>query len=355
MILQSIPTEDFEEFDNELTPRDSSPQSDAATDGTTLYGHSSGVVPKKKNSAKRKIKKAANVIKESTEGNYRFTLLGICCCMGVVATGASLALLSRYAEENTVDTPLDFVPMLAIFSYAIAGTTTNNALAGLAAALLNNDELNRTETSDIKFKPVGQVSGPFIPDGNIVKIWQPKKMSEDLQAFAHGEVSRKLRRIHNFEPPQLLDLTLPVGSGLPGQTSNAATLEVDAFLEMRRYFEGKGSGENGGSREIVLISHPHHLPYLMALAWHSGFKAYILDPAVYATFPWDEFGCNTFGYPPDMLPNAGVEHEMNVFRHYVDMLREGDSQQYTLLQPVIRAANATLNFYRCTADRGRQC
>lgn len=360
MILQSVPTEDFEEFENEDGVR----RTNSSEDTTTLYGLSSNVEPKKKNSAKRKmqkVQKAAHKIAERAENNYKITLLTLCCCLGTVGIGASLTLLSRYAAENAVPTaPARADPVLAVFSYA--NSSTNAALAALVATILDTGQLNTTGTSEnTRFSP-GARRSPFIPDGSTVKVWRPDGKNDHLRAFAHGEVSRKLRRIHNLAPPQVQDLTLSPGTGEAGQALAQATLEADAFLEMHRLFEGGGGGatgrtapesaEAGGSAEIVLISHPHHLPYLMALAWASGFRAYTLDPSVYSGYHWDEFECSPFGYPSSTPPREGVEHEMRLFKAFLDMLRQGDPRHYASLQPIIRAANATLTFYRCTADLG---
>lgn len=109
------------------------------------------------------------------------------------------------------------------------------------------------------------------------------------------------------------------------------------------------SGSSGSSSSrVVLISHPHHLPYLLALAWHSGLRPLVLDPATYSRVPWAQFGCDAFGYASSAQSGAELGREISRLNEYGQFLQhDSDVEQIAALRPLLAAANSTLRFYRC--------
>ena len=108
--------------------------------------------------------------------------LGICCCLGVVATAASLAVLSRLGDGH----PVGARPVLAVFGLSLAGTATptDQAVAWLAAKLLGHWAPEAPEA------PFG---APGVPDGLLVKAWRPRRLREELRAVALGPVAEILQ------------------------------------------------------------------------------------------------------------------------------------------------------------------
>lgn len=342
MILQSVPPEDCD---------------DQHLEHAALYGRSSGSAasPVETSSSRAAVwrRRARDVASaaswdEPEQLGCRLGFLGACCCLGAVAVGACLALLQRLAAEAQRPAASEG-PVLAFFSYA---PSTDAALAWLAAALL---------AGELPVAPAGRA--PFAPrDGDFLGLWQPAAAAGSARprALAHGGVSGMLRRVHGLGPPRVADLTRRAGAG-PG----AAVPEADAFLAIRallaeaeeRQEEGQAArrGRAGPRRlgrraaELVLVSHPHHLPYLAALAGAAGFRPLGLEPGVYGALPWADFGCDALGYPAGASPQAGLQQEAGRLQAYAASLHHADEKHRRQTQPIIEAANATLRFHLCVA------
>jgi len=320
--------------------------------------------------------------------------LGVCCLLSVVGIGASLAVLSRFATEASGEGDAtaglealraeDAGPLLALFSFGPSSSRespTNAVLAWLAAALLEDGAANLSvaavadatgavsgdaatavppEPSDVgaAFLPDPPVAGPFVPDGGrTVRRWRPMpgKTSSPPRVFAHGEVAARLQRDYSLGPPRVRDLTGPPGSETP---------EEDVFLEIRALVAAvtvtAASLAHGGAGdqvdrpldraprgELVLVSHPHHFPYLVVLSRAAGFEAAVLDPALLGRVPWQRFGCGPLGYGEGLSPWEGVGQEAGRLASYASALQVSDPILFGALQPVLAAANATLGFHRC--------
>jgi len=368
MILESVPTEDGDEEDILYEDSTESSIRQESTVDTSLVGRKSDVVghfrtgtcspdctPKGHKVGKvAKVAKAAKVSKVAKvfgpkHHGLRLLLTVACCIVGVVGICVCVKLLQRYASENeaAIAAANDGVThgfALAVFSYA--ASPTNAALAWLVAALRSGEDddlLSVASAAPMSFFAPPGLAGPFVPDGDAVKIWPggaPRPPASPPRVLAHGDVATRLLQNHSLGHPFVSELTTP---------------EADAFLEIRGLLaqavaEGTAGGVNGdGGQKLVLVSHPHHLPYLVALAGASGFEAQVLHPAVYSAVPWGAFGCDALGYPRGASPQAGVDRERERLSRYINELQAGDTQQLAMLQPVLRAANATLRFHRCVA------
>ncbi|CAE7510339.1 QCT [Symbiodinium natans] len=176
MILQSVPTDDYDEEENGLVSNSPRPP---ATRKLPLKA--------------RRVTAADHRISEEDEVSWKLVALGICCFLGVVAVGASLAVLSRVGQdaEGTLQGTLGngakgVKPVLAIFGFRILGEEsaeqalpTNNAVAWVAASLLKDHGhllLQPYDEGQAAFAvPQGSEgpNGPRIPDGQLVQSWRP--------------------------------------------------------------------------------------------------------------------------------------------------------------------------------------
>ncbi|CAE6952311.1 QCT [Symbiodinium sp. CCMP2592] len=186
MILQSVPSEDYDEEENGLVSNSPRPP---ATRKLPLKA--------------RRITAADHRISEEDEASWKLVALGICCFLGVVAVGASLAVLSRVGQDagGTLQGTLGngatgVKPVLAIFGFTILGEEsaeqalpTNNAVAWVAASLLKDHGhllLSPYAKGEAAFAtPEGSVvKGSYIPDGELVQSWRPAGAGRLLRAKA---------------------------------------------------------------------------------------------------------------------------------------------------------------------------
>ncbi|CAE7661477.1 QCT [Symbiodinium sp. CCMP2456] len=186
MILQSVPSEDYDEEENGLVSNSPRPP---ATRKLPLKA--------------RRVTAADHRISEEDEASWKLVALGICCFLGVVAVGASLAVLSRVGQDaggalqGTLGNGATGVkPVLAIFGFTILGEEsaeqalpTNNAVAWVAASLLKDHGhllLSPYAQGEAAFAmPEGSVTkGSYIPDGELVQSWRPAGAGRLLRAKA---------------------------------------------------------------------------------------------------------------------------------------------------------------------------
>ncbi|OLQ13582.1 Glutaminyl-peptide cyclotransferase [Symbiodinium microadriaticum] len=186
MILQSVPSEDYDEEENGLVSNSPRPP---ATRKLPLKA--------------RRVTAADHRISEEDEASWKLVALGICCFLGVVAVGASLAVLSRVGQDagGTLQGTLGngatgVKPVLAIFGFTILGEEsaeqalpTNNAVAWVAASLLKDHGhllLSPYAKGEPAFAmPEGSATkGSYIPDGELVQSWRPAGAGRLLRAKA---------------------------------------------------------------------------------------------------------------------------------------------------------------------------
>ena len=132
--------------------------------------------------------------------------LGICCFLGVVAVGASLAVLSRLGQDaegglqGTLGNGATGVkPVLAVFGFTIGEESlehalpTNNAVAWVAASLLKDH-------GHLLLSPYSPAQAAFafegagIPDGNLVQSWRPAPRAPRLLRAKEPPNPRSLLR-----------------------------------------------------------------------------------------------------------------------------------------------------------------
>jgi len=345
MILSSVPVEEENQAQQDW---DDQPEDSLYGLGGHARQPRKGPLVAGRKAAGRKVTSTVRMLAVHEEEKTRLckivTAGVISCSLLGIAVLASISLLQRYAAEKDTEIHGEEGPLLAVFSYA--GAPTNAALAWLVMKLLSKEGLGSKPNNPSYFAlPRGSSLRSFIPDGNIVKVWRPVwKSGTSLKVAAHGGVTSALRQFHNLGPPRLNDLAPP---GPP-------RLEADAFLEIRKidskrkrlHSDQKSSVSSSSS--VVLISHPHHLPYLLALAWHSGLRPLVLDPAVYSRVPWSQFGCDAFGYASSIQAGPALSREMAGLNAYSQFLEvDQHVQQLDSLGPLLAVANATLRFYRC--------
>ena len=116
--------------------------------------------------------------------SWKLVALGICCCLGVVATAASLAVLSRLGDQG--GRVAGARPVLAVFGLHLQGTATptDQALAWLAAKVLRRWAP----------EPLSEVfEAPGVPDGLLVRAYRPRRLTKQLRAVAVGPVAKILQ------------------------------------------------------------------------------------------------------------------------------------------------------------------
>ncbi|CAK9008635.1 Proline/betaine transporter (Proline porter II) (PPII) [Durusdinium trenchii] len=191
MILQSVPTEDYDE-ENTLVTEEPKPR------------------PKKLSRKHRRISASDHRTSEEDEVSWKLVALGICCCLGVVATGASLAVLSRLgtdqggAHGTLEDGTVPQRPLLAIFGLRLVETSealpSDNAVAWLATQFLRarsergsaapNPAAGAVPPGSAHFRPV-EAAPALLPDGSLVQSWRP---SRRLSAGSGGGTAPTARR-----------------------------------------------------------------------------------------------------------------------------------------------------------------
>jgi len=358
MILQAVPTEDYDET------RPESPSGSRPTLKTRAL--------------------------QSNDFGWRLAAILLCCCLGAAGVVASLAVLARYSDEEaasgkrprpTASAPL--LPLLAVFSLKaeeqLDMMATNSALAWLVAAMLKGhpSDWRRKNVSGSVFVPVSTAPPPAVdPSGGGgghseaaaggadatavaasaatssmarwfvpgVEVWRPRMPrgsvagSSDepvaLAAFLHGAVADILHQQRGLTSPMVRPLD--------------AVGEADALLRLRSLLETE---EGTGVRPLVLVSHPHRLPYLAILALSVGLRPQVLDPGLFSAVPWQTFGCGAFGYASSVHPGRQLAAEESRFAAFAEKLRTSDPERFALMAPVLQTANATLVFHRCVASR----
>jgi len=330
MILQAVPTEDPDQQDGE-------------DDALMAY------------------RTPRTLVISEEDRSWRLAALVICCCLSWVGVGASLAVLSRYATESEVtgqNSKKSELPLIVVFSNEgapDATVPTNNGLAWLMNSMLKGRLVRTVPEQGSRFVPGVPPPGPFIP-GEAADSWLPptttnkdkahpdkKTGPNNLRVLVRGQVATILRQQYGFKPPQVRDMD-QLWQSVP---------EADAFLQIRNHLKdvsgpGRPSPNTPTAQKLILVSHPHRLPYLVLLARAAGFVVAVLDPVLYSVVPWSTFGCGPLGYASAADPHSAVHREDNRFRVYVDQLRSSDPDQLKVLEPLLRAANATLRFYKCT-------
>lgn len=328
MILQAVPTDDPDEYDEEEV-----------------------------GSAPVKVKAPRQVVLVDDGSPWRLVTLGICCLLGIVGVGASLAVLSRYASESeaawSAETAGAQGVLLVAFSVRGPGQepepATNDALAWLLAALLKGSLQGAWSPANASiFMPEAPVAGAFVPDGTAVKSW-PATSGESptpQEVLVHGPVLSILQKRYELAPPLVLPL------------AKHASSEADALLHLRSPRSLQEAARQAAAKShahaparIVLMSHPYHLPYLAVIARATGLEAVVLDPHVFGAVPWASFGCGPLGYAEGKSARAAVVREADRLQRYSATLQASDPAQYAQLAPVLRAANATLDFHLCVAER----
>lgn len=345
MILHSVPTEDYDE-ENSLVTEQPKPRQ-----------------TKKLSKKQRRIsasdhRTAAN---EEDEVSWKLVALGICCCLGVVATGASLAVLSRLGDDQGSHGTLgdgsvpSVRPLLAIFGLRLVEASealpSDNAVAWLASRLLSSQAVDDAVNGGAFRVPEGRPQ--LLPDGQLVQSWRPKanakagrQMAEKakrLRAVVVGPIAEILQAQHGLGPPLLRS---PGG----GVSQTAA----DAFLHIReliRESSGKASEDGATEAQLVLVSHPHQLPYLSLMAAAAGFRRVaVLDPRLFGGIPWNTFGCSDLGYSLTTDAGKALAQEATRLESYVTQLRETEPDRLQRLQPLLEKVNATLAFHRCVVQ-----
>eukprot|EP00927_Polykrikos_kofoidii_P074648 TRINITY_DN70681_c0_g1_i1.p1 TRINITY_DN70681_c0_g1~~TRINITY_DN70681_c0_g1_i1.p1 ORF type:complete len:362 (-),score=59.58 TRINITY_DN70681_c0_g1_i1:123-1208(-) len=343
MILQAVPTEEPEDSDGE----------------DVVLG-----------TGARSLQRFADA-EEAT--NWRLIAVGICCSIGVVGVGASLALLSRYASETEAAANLAAEraqprTMIAVLSFGGASSgvasPTSTAVAWIIATLLKGGASNLTQalggstsntggvTADAigtsgqihgLFVPEPPPKGPFIPGKSEFKSWWPVQDSSGatLEALAHGRVAQVLRDDYGIDGSNVHIL------------GSATTPEADVFLLIRSLSQfakqSDAAGESASKSPLVIASHPHHMPYLAVLAKAAGLDAMVLNPAMFEAVPWAAFGCNSMGYARDASPTSILDGEVRRLDAFASQVRLSDPQQAIALLPTLQAANATLRYHLCVA------
>lgn len=352
MILQSVPSEDYDEEENGLVSNSPRPP---ATRKLPLKA--------------RRVTAADHRISEEDEASWKLVALGICCFLGVVAVGASLAVLSRVGQDagGTLQGTLGngatgVKPVLAIFGFTILGEEsaeqalpTNNAVAWVAASLLKDHGhllLSPYAKGEPAFAmPEGSATkGSYIPDGELVQSWRPAGAGRLLRAKASR--TSALRAVVVGPISEILQAQY--GLAAPAVRATSAQTAADAFLDLRQILQeaGGGSSEDGATEaHLVLVAHPHQLPYLALVAVASGFRRVaLLDPQLFEAVPWRTFGCSRLGYGGGgAAATVALDQEAHRFESYAGQLKETEPERLQRLQPLIEAVNATLDFHRCVA------
>eukprot|EP00434_Breviolum_minutum_P040026 symbB.v1.2.035558.t1/scaffold4818.1/size34747/2 len=206
MILQSVPTEDYDE-ENTLVTEQPKPRQ-----------------TKKLSRKQRRIAASDHrTAAEEDEVSWKLVALGICCCLGVVATGASLAVLSRLGDDQGSHGTLgdgsvpSVRPLLAIFGLRLVeapeALPSDNAIAWLAAHLLDG-ALERSNQSGAFILP--EANHRLLPDGQLIQSWQPKKaklensrhLAKRLRAVVVGPIAEILQAGDHVEDPQHVQLEM---------------------------------------------------------------------------------------------------------------------------------------------------
>eukprot|EP00435_Cladocopium_sp_Y103_P007889 s290_g2.t1 len=129
---------------------------------------------------------------------------------------------------------------------------------------------------------------------------------------------------------------------------------ADAFLHIReliRESSGKSSEDGATEAQLVLVSHPHQLPYLSLMAAAAGFRRVaVLDPRLFGDIPWNTFGCSDLGYSLTTDAGKALAQEATRLESYVTQLRETEPDRLQRLQPLLEKVNATLAFHRCVVQ-----
>lgn len=350
MILQAVDTEEQEEDRDEANEEKDTIEFLSFAGGSPTMGGGKTVV-----------------LNKGGLKTKHLTCLGFCFLLAILVTLSSLALMSRMKKAVSDEKARSKLneTILAVFSFSKAGREkqalpTNRVLAWLTFALLtgqghrhcqgqqpSNEPCQivakfRGNASGI-FAPVSPVEGPFIP-GSTIKSWRPPSLDKSqgtIYAVGHGDVARVLQ--------QEFHLKEPVFREVERRPVNGEAFETDVLLEVRNLLAD--SEHPNGPRRLVIISHPHHVPYLAVLAKSARFDVAVLDPRIYEELPWEMYGCGPLGYGPFAAAEDGIAKESKALQSYGSALQITDPGALDALRPVLRAANATLDFHQCVVHK----
>mmetsp|Transcript_13342 Transcript_13342/g.29968 ORF Transcript_13342/g.29968 Transcript_13342/m.29968 type:complete len:315 (-) Transcript_13342:8-952(-) len=273
---------------------------------------------------------------EPLERKRNFTTLGICCCTSVLCIGVALALMSRLASEG--DHNARSPTVLAVFSFGNGGHSTqrNQALAWVTSELLKGKSLSSISHGDHVDALMPRTTDQIcIPDGNAVRSWHPSgHVVDGSSVFVHGEVAREARDSYGLtEVATIGDL---VGSDLP---------ETDSFVYIYRELAERANGK-AVEPTAVVISHPHHLPYLAVLAAAARFRVLVLPAPTLSHMRWSDFNCTQLGYAAEENVQEVLQMEQKRLNEYAAELGSMDPA----LARVVEVANATLQYYHCAVN-----
>jgi hypothetical protein len=298
---------------------------------------------------------AEETVHKSFGQNCLFVAFGICFCLSCIGIGILVVVLVRLGREHAAGHKQ---PVLAIFDHGSGdgdASPTNAALAWLVAALLQGTPF-KSGNADAAWLTIGPA--PFIPDDEVVQSWQPQQSVLEPTAVVHGEVAMAMQAKYEFGPDRLQYMTAEVTHESVDHAS-----ETDALLELRHlYLDVHSVSDNpdtstdaraelgGTPSELILVSHPQHLPNHAVVAKATGLVFRTLHPSFFASVPWADFGCGDQGYPSTVSASDAIEREAQRLDVFVGEL---DQDQMKSVEEVLKAARATLKFYRCVAIAGK--
>mmetsp|Transcript_54496 Transcript_54496/g.129925 ORF Transcript_54496/g.129925 Transcript_54496/m.129925 type:complete len:331 (-) Transcript_54496:56-1048(-) len=278
---------------------------------------------------------------EPEERKRSFTTLGVCCLCSVVLIGVALALLSRLATEGNPKIVLE--PMvLAVFSFGSdqLATPRNQALAWVTSQILKGkpmDTISTVADSSSTVRLQSPAVAAFIPDGTSVLSWRPTEIHAEERTFIHGEVAAEIQDKYKIPASAFMEVKDATASYMA---------ETDTFLYIHRHLD-KQANRNFVAPKAVIISHPHHLPFLVVLAAAQRFQPLVIESSILSHMEWSNFGCTPLGYSPQEEPEETLRTEQSKLNTYASELSMMDPEQFQGLSKVIEVANATLQYYQC--------
>lgn len=290
--------------------------------------------------------------------------IALCLFTATVASVSALLIVNKFSPA-TKHMPLIF----AAFSFGDSDPSlepTNAALAWLVHAIAEGSGLcehreigcefapnfthRSSEHSSFKFQP--GIKG--FTDTDLARIWQPMVSewgspaveTRQILVFGHGSIAANLRTHHNWKPPEFFDVSRQNGGN--GEILPRVP-EVDAFLEIRRQVaqSSRGNVNPDEMLEVVLVSHPHHIPYLVVIANAAGFVPLIVHSSLFDAVPWSFFKCGLLGYPLDMPAVSVLAGESRKLREFADSMNSNQAKLFDAL--LLKAAQAISGYLHCAA------